>query len=117
MQLPPARGGSDLGFSDGMPLKFRQTGLAFPPGETRKDCTAFSGGWAVGHIYYEAREGDGDGDEPRTWFWSIHGVFGKPIGMRGHGVAATLEGAQADLEEQWQKWLRWAHLEESEPEG
>jgi hypothetical protein len=48
----------------------------------------------------------------RTWFWSIHGVFGKPTDMRGHGVAPTLEGAQADLEEQWQKWLRWANLKE-----
>jgi hypothetical protein len=64
-----------------MPLKFRETGLALSPTEIRKDCTAFSGGWAVGYIYYEAREGHGD--EPHTWFWSIHGVLGKPIDMRG----------------------------------
>ena len=64
-----------------MPLKFRETGLALSPTEIRKHCTAFCGGWAVGYIYYEAREGHGD--EPHTWFWSIHGVLGKPIDMRG----------------------------------
>jgi hypothetical protein len=47
----------------------------------------------VGYIYYEAREGHGD--EPHTWFWSIHGVLGKPTGMRGHGTAGSLEDAKS----------------------
>jgi hypothetical protein len=98
-----------------MPLKFRETGLALCPTETRKDCTAFSGGWAVGYIYHEAREGAGD--EPLTWFWSIHGVFGKPMDMRGHGAARSLEDAKAYLEESWQTWLRWANLKETEPDS
>ena len=79
-----------------MPLKFRETGLALSPTEIRKDCTAFCGGWAVGYIYYEAREGHGD--EPHTWFWSIHGVLGKPTGMRGHGTAGSLEDAKSYLD-------------------
>ena len=47
----------------------------------------------------------------------MHGVPGKPPGMRGHGVSPTLEDAQASLEESWQAWLRWAHLAEREPAG
>jgi hypothetical protein len=98
-----------------MPLKFRETGLALSPTEIRKDCTGFCGGWAVGYIYYEAREGHGD--EPHTWFWSIHGVLGKPIDMRGHGTARSLEDAKSYLEETWQRWLTWANLKETEPRG
>jgi hypothetical protein len=107
-----------------MPLKFRETGLALSPTEIRKDCTAFSGGWTVGYIYYEARERHGDyeareghGDEPPSWFWSIHGGLGKPIDMRGHGTARSLENAKSYLEETWQRWLTWANLKETEPEG
>src|SRR6478752_2027495 len=96
-----------------MPLKFRETGLALSPTEIRKDCTAFCGGWAVGYIYYEAREGHGD--EPHTWFWSIHGVLGKPTGMRGHGTAGSLEDAKSYLEETWQRWLTWTNLKETGP--
>jgi hypothetical protein len=65
-----------------MPLKFRETGLVLSPHEIRKDCTACSGEWAVGYIYREAPE-EGGG-EPRTWFWSLHGVSGKPA-----DIAAT----------------------------
>jgi hypothetical protein len=85
------------------------------PTESRKDCTAFSGGWAVGYIYYEAREGHGA--EPHTWFWSIHGGLGKPIDMRSHGTARSLEDTKSYLEETWQRWLTWANLKETEPEG
>ena len=107
-----------------MPLKFRDTGLALSPTEIRKDCTAFSGGWAVGYIYYEARErhgdceaGEGHGDEPPSWFWSIRGGLGKPMDMRSHGAARSLEDAKSYLEETWQRWLTWANLKETEPEG
>ena len=61
-----------------MPLKFRSTGVAFSSEETSKDCTAWSGGWTIGYIYYKAPE-EGR-DEPLTWIWSIHGVPGKPPG-------------------------------------
>src|SRR6185503_17984319 len=97
-----------------MPLKFRSTGVAFSSEETSKDCTAWSGGWTIGYIYYRAPEDDRD--EPLTWIWSMHGVPGKPPGMRGHGVSPTLEGAQAKLEESWQAWLRWrTSRSESQP--
>jgi hypothetical protein len=69
----------------------------------------------VGYIYREAPE-EGGG-EPRTWFWSLHGVAGKPADIRGHGAAPTLEAAQADLEANWQKWLRWAGLKEIALDG
>jgi hypothetical protein len=99
-----------------MPPKFRATGVAFSPQETNKDYTAWSGGWTIGYIYYRAPEGDRD--EPVTWIWSIHGVPGKPLGIRDHGISPTLEHAQASLEESWQAWLRWAHLtEQVPPEG
>ena len=98
-----------------MPLKFRSTGVALSSEEPSKDCTAWSGGWAVGYIYYQAREQEHAG--PLTWIWSMHGVPGKPPGMRGHGLSPTLEDAQASLEESWQTWLSWAHLAEREPAG
>ena len=98
-----------------MPLKFRETGLVLSPHEIRKDCTACSGEWAVGYIYREAPEERGG--EPRTWFWSLHGVSGKPADIRGHGAAPTLEAAQADLEANWQKWLSWAGLKEIALDG
>jgi hypothetical protein len=99
-----------------MPLKFRSTGVAFSSQETTKDCTAWSGGWTIGYIYYRAPE-DNRHDEPLTCIWSIHGMPGKPPGIRDHGVSPTLEHAQASLEESWQAWLRWAHLTEQEPPG
>ena len=77
-----------------MPLKFRSTGVAFSSEETSKDCTAWSGGWTIGYIYY--REPEDDRDEPLTWIWSIHGVPGKPPGMRGH-EARSLAGAGEHL--------------------
>ena len=86
-----------------MPLKFRETGLALSPTEIRKDCTAFSGGWPVGYIYYDAREGHGG--EPHMVLvdpWRI----GKPIDMRSHGTAGSLEDAKSYLEEAWQRWQR-----------
>jgi hypothetical protein len=64
-----------------MPLKFRDTGLALSPTEIRKDCTAFSGGWEARERHGDCEAGDGDGDEPPSWFWSIHGGLGKPMDM------------------------------------
>jgi hypothetical protein len=104
------RAGGRSRFGCTMPLHFRPTGPAFPHEETPKDCTAFSGGLAVGFIYCEAGESGREG--PHTWFWSIHGIFSKPIDMRGQGTARTLEDAKAYLEENWQRWLRWANLKE-----
>ena len=66
-----------------MPLKFRETGLALSPHEIRKDCTAFSGEWAVGYIYREAPErfslrrfasGAWRWLAPFTLFWLLEGI-------------------------------------------
>ena len=65
MQIRATHGGVSV---DGkMPLKFRSTGVAFSSEQTNKDCTAWSGGWTIGYIYYQAREEDRD--EPLTWIW------------------------------------------------
>ena len=46
------------------------------------------------------------------WFWSLHGIFGKPADMRADGHAATLDGAKAQFESIWRRWLAWAKLRE-----
>ena len=44
------------------------------------------------------------------WFWSLHGIFGKPADMRADGHAATLDEAKAQFESIWRRWLAWAKL-------
>jgi hypothetical protein len=46
-----------------------------------------------------------------SWFWSLHGIFGKPD-MRTDGHAATLDEAKAQFESIWRRWLAWAKLRE-----
>ena len=46
------------------------------------------------------------------WFWSLEGVFGKPVDMRTDGHAATLDQAKAQFETAWRQWLAWAKLQE-----
>jgi hypothetical protein len=46
------------------------------------------------------------------WFWSLHGIFGKPADMRTDGHAATLDEAKAQFEAAWRQWLAWAKLRE-----
>jgi hypothetical protein len=90
-------------------LTLRPTGSVFSTDKSRQDYTASSGEWVVGYIYFEVSETDA---EPRNWFWSTHGILGKPADMRVYGPALSLESAQDALEVNWQKWLAWANLEE-----
>jgi hypothetical protein len=46
------------------------------------------------------------------WFWSLHGIIGKPIAMRTDGRAPTLDEAKAQFEAAWRQWLAWAKLRE-----
>jgi hypothetical protein len=46
------------------------------------------------------------------WYWSLHGILGKPLDMRTDGRAPTLEDAKAEFEASWRKWLAWARLGE-----
>ena len=76
-----------------MALKLRPTGLGFGIDKDRQDFTIYSGGWAMGRVY----EQRGRPDSMR-WFWSLHGIFGKPADMRADDHAATLDGAKAQFE-------------------
>jgi hypothetical protein len=46
------------------------------------------------------------------WIWAITGVRDGPEAMRLSGTAATIEEAQAALQENWERWLAWAGLSE-----
>ena len=89
-----------------MPLTMRATGLASPVDKDRQDYTIYSGDWAMGRIY----EQRGSRDSMR-WFWSLHGILGKPADMRTDGHAPTLDEAKAQFEAAW-RWLDWAKLSE-----
>jgi len=95
-----------------MGLTLRSTGLAFAKGESRKDYTVCSGEWSVGFIFFEVRE---PGNDPRNWFWSLHGLPSKPVDMRVQGMALSLESAQDEVQIHWEKWLLWANLKEALP--
>src|SRR5262245_6760832 len=77
-----------------------------PPDAT--DYYLMSGDLRVGRIYERGTQG-----RPELQFlWALNGVFGGPRDMRVAGVAATFDQAQAALQENWEKWLAWAKLQE-----
>ena len=47
----------------------------------------------MGRIYEQR-----GGPDSMRWFWSLHGIFGKPADMRTDGHAATLDEAKAQFE-------------------
>jgi hypothetical protein len=67
-----------------------------------------SGGLEVGRLYKRASVRD-----DAQWVWAINGVIAAPDVMRSAGMAASFEEAQAQMNENWQKWLAWAKLQES----
>ena len=73
-----------------MALKLGPTGLGSGIDKDRQDFTIYSGGWAMGRIYEQR-----GGPDSMRWFWSLHGIFGKPADMRADGHAATLDEAKA----------------------
>jgi hypothetical protein len=79
--------------------------------ESPQDATDYylmSGDLRVGRIYERATQG-----RPELQFlWALNGVFGGPREMRVAGGAATFDQAQAVLQENWEKWLAWAKLQE-----
>jgi hypothetical protein len=92
-----------------MGLTLRPTSLGAPADTDRSDYTLFSGEFAVGLIYEEC-----GAPADLRWFWAITGIFGAPASMRMDGHAPTLAAAQAQLGENWRKWLAWAKLTEIE---
>jgi hypothetical protein len=92
-----------------MGLTLRPAGVGAPADGGRGDYTLFSGEFAVGRIY-EERGAPAD----LKWFWAITGIFGAPAEMRMDGHAPTLEAAEAQLGQNWRRWLAWAKLAEIE---
>jgi hypothetical protein len=90
-----------------MSVKFRPTGLAPPVDKDRKDYAVSSGEWEMGRIYEER-----ESPQHLRWYWSLHGIIGKPLHIRTDGRAPTLEAAKAQLEAKWRQWLAWARLAE-----
>ena len=76
-----------------MSLTLRPTGLASPVDKDRGDYIVCSGDWAMGRIYEERGS-----PQHLRWYWSLHGILGKPLDMRTDGRAPTLEAAKAEFE-------------------
>jgi len=63
----------------------------------------------VGRIYKRDTPDKSDSQ----WLWAINGVpRAAPGVMRVAGIAASFEEAKAELQDNWEKWLAWANLQE-----
>jgi hypothetical protein len=94
-----------------MSLKLRPTGVASAVDKDREDYAVFSGEWEMGRIYEECGS-----PHHLRWYWSLHGILGKPLDIRTDGRAPTLEAAEAQFEASWRQWLASAKLAESNSE-
>jgi hypothetical protein len=71
------------------------------------DHLAMSGNLCVGRVYRRLFA------RTSQWLWAINGVQQTPPDvMRLAGVTDSFEEAQAQLKENWAKWLAWARLQE-----
>jgi hypothetical protein len=70
------------------------------------DFYLMSGDLRVGRIY------ERQGTQRLEFLWALNGVFGGPHETRVAGKVATFDQAQAALQENWEKWLAWAKLQE-----
>ena len=50
----------------------------------------------MGRIYEDRR-----GPEAYRWFWSLHGIFGKPSGLRTDAARQQLDEAKTQFEASW----------------
>src|SRR5262249_14248009 len=83
---------------------------ASAPVRRKTDHLVMHGQLEVGRIYMR----DTLSNSESQWLWAINGVpRAAPGVMRVAGIAASLEQAKAELQENWQKWLAWADLRES----
>jgi hypothetical protein len=73
-----------------MTLTLRPSGLGSGIDKDRPDYTVYCGEWGIGRIYQTR-----GGPDSMRWFWSRHGIFGKPADMRTDGHAATLDQAKS----------------------
>jgi hypothetical protein len=65
-----------------------------------------SGQLRVGRIYKRPITGE------LQFLWALNGVFSGPHDMRVAGMVSTFDQAQSALQENWEKWLAWARLQE-----
>jgi hypothetical protein len=90
-----------------MPLTFRPNPDS-APARRKTDHLVMNGELQVGRIYKRDAA-----SEAEQWLWAINGVqrTGSKV-MRVAGIAASLDEAKAELQENWEKWLAWANLRE-----
>src|SRR5215471_4715527 len=86
---------------------------ASAPVRRKTDHLVMNGQLEIGRIY---KRDTLDKSDPQ-WLWAINGVpRATPGVMRVAGIAPSLEQAQAELQENWEKWLAWANLQELDTE-
>ena len=61
----------------------------------------------MGRIYEQR-----GGPDSMRWFWSLHGIFGKPADMRADGTRQRSTGPRRSSKSIWRQWLAWAKLRE-----
>jgi hypothetical protein len=90
-----------------MPLTLRPNADS-APARRKTDHLVMSGKMRVGRIYKR----ESASSSKAQWLWAINGVQHAPEVMRLAGMTASLEEAKAELQENWEKWLVWANLQE-----
>jgi hypothetical protein len=70
------------------------------------DHLVMSGKLCVGWIYKRGAA------STSQWLWAINGVQQAGRNMRIAGRTGSFEEAEAELKENWAKWLAWAKLQE-----
>jgi hypothetical protein len=93
-----------------MPLALIQNAEATRgPQQEYTDYRVMSGQLQIGRIYQRETAVRPE----MRWLWAINGVIAGKDVMRHAGMTATFEEAQAELNENWRKWLAWANLQEA----
>ena len=90
-----------------MPLALHPNPASAPEGPNT-DHLVMNGQLAVGRIYKRDTPDKSDSQ----WLWAINGVWAEPAIMRFAGIAPSFEQAKAELQENWEKWLAWANLQD-----
>ena len=78
------------------------------PAGQNTDHLVMNGQLAVGRIYKRDTPNESDSQ----WLWAINGVWAEPAIMRFAGIAPSFEQAMTELQENWEKWLAWANLQD-----
>jgi hypothetical protein len=89
-----------------MPLALHPNPTSAPTSRNT-DHLVMNGQLEVGRIYRRDTPNNLD-----SWLWAINGVWAEPGIMRFAGIAPSFEQAKAELQENWEKWLAWANLQD-----